>query len=166
MEKHKLGWGETLPLDKSTHDLHDSYQQMVKTATPKPKCVQNTTLAFLAGGTICAIGQLVYNLFDKVEPSRLETSAATLATIIALGAIATGLGVYDWLAERAGMGMAVPISGFSNTVTAAAMEFKQEGYLLGMGAKMFVIAGPVLVYGILSGFVISLLRAIFTGMLF
>lgn len=153
-------------MDKATHDLHDSYQQMVKVATPKPNYVKNIALAFLAGGGICVIGQLVYNLVDPVEPTSAETAAITLATMIALGALATGLGVYDWLAERVGMGAAVPITGFSNTVTAAAMEFKREGYLLGMGAKMFVIAGPVLVYGILSGFAITLLRAVFTGMLF
>ena len=107
----------------------------------------------------------MFNLFSKIEPTRMETTGTTLATMIALGAIATGLGVYDWLAEHGGMGAAVPITGFSNTVAAAAMEFKQEGYILGMGSKMFIVAGPVLVYGILSSFVISLFRAILTGTL-
>ncbi len=152
-------------LDKSTHDLHKKYQKMVQAATPKPKYVQNTALAYVVGGAICVLGQLVLNLFTKAGFGQLEASAATLATIIAAGSITTGLGVYDWLAERAGMGAAVPISGFSNTITAAAMDFKREGYILGMGAKMFVIAGPVLVYGILSGFIVSLLRLVITGRL-
>ncbi|NMB24238.1 MAG: SpoVA/SpoVAEb family sporulation membrane protein [Firmicutes bacterium] len=138
---------------------------MVQAATPRPKYVQNIVLAYVVGGAICVIGQLVLNLLGKMQFGKLEASAATLATIIALGSITTGLGVYDWLAERAGMGAAVPISGFSNTITAAAMDFKREGYILGMGAKMFVIAGPVLVYGILSGFIVALLRLIVTGML-
>lgn len=153
-------------MDKTQQDIRAKYQQMVKQATPKPHYGKNTALAFLTGGVICTIGQLVYNLFDKIEPTRLETTAATLAAMIALGALATGLGIYDWLAERAGMGAAVPITGFSNTVTAAAMDFKQEGYVLGMGSKMFIVAGPVLVYGILSSFAISLLRAVLTGILF
>jgi len=152
-------------LDKAKQDLHTRYQQMVKEATPKPNYWKNTAWAFLTGGVICTIGQLAYNLFARIEPTQLETTAATLAAMIALGALATGLGVYDWLAEHAGMGAAVPITGFSNTVTAAAMDFKQEGYILGMGSKMFTIAGPVLVYGILSSFVISLLRAVLSNIL-
>ena len=152
-------------MDKSTQALQDQYQKMVQAATPRPKYVQNIVLAYVVGGAICVIGQLVLNLLGKMQFGKLEASAATLATIIALGSITTGLGVYDWLAERAGMGAAVPISGFSNTITAAAMDFKREGYILGMGAKMFVIAGPVLVYGILSGFIVALLRLIVTGML-
>ncbi len=151
------------PLDRAQQELQARYGQMVKEATPKPKYWRNSVLAFVTGGTICTIGHLVYNLFDKIEPSRLETTAATQAAMIALGAFATGLGVYDWLAERAGMGAAVPITGFSNTITAAAMDFKQEGYVLGMGSKMFIVAGPVLVYGILSSFIISLVRAVLTG---
>jgi stage V sporulation protein AC len=153
-------------VDKAQKDQHTRYQQMVKEATPQPNRWKNAAMAFITGGLICTIGQLLYNLFEIIEPSRLETTAVTQAAMIALGAVATGLGFYDWLAERGGMGAAVPVTGFSNTITAAAMEFKREGYILGMGAKMFVIAGPVLVYGILSGFVISLLRAVLTGSLF
>ena len=152
-------------MDKAQQDRNARYQQMVKEATPKPNYLKNICLAFLTGGIICTIGQVVFNLFSKIEPTRMETTGTTLATMIALGAIATGLGVYDWLAEHGGMGAAVPITGFSNTVAAAAMEFKQEGYILGMGSKMFIVAGPVLVYGILSSFVISLFRAILTGTL-
>ena len=153
-------------MDKAQKDQHTRYQQMVKEATPQPNRWKNAAMAFITGGLICTIGQLLYNLFEIIEPSRLETTAVTQAAMIALGAVATGLGFYDWLADRGGMGYAVPVTGFSNSITAAAMEFKREGYILGMGAKMFVIAGPVLVYGILCGFVISLLRAVLSGSLF
>ena len=152
-------------MDKAQQDQNAKYQQMVKEATPKPEHRKNIVLAFLTGGIICTIGQGVFNLFSKIEPTRMETTGTTQATMIALGAIATGLGFYDWLAEHGGMGAAIPITGFSNTVTAAAMEFKREGYILGMGAKMFVVAGPVLVYGILSSFIISLFWAVLTGTL-
>ncbi len=153
-------------MDKAQKDRHVRYQQMVKEVTPQPNRWKNAVMAFITGGAICTLGQLLYNLFEAIEPSRLETTAVTQAAMIALGAVATGLGFYDWLAERGGMGAALPVTGFSNTVTAAAMEFRREGYILGMGTKMFVIAGPVLVYGILSGFIISLLRAVLTGSLF
>ena len=153
-------------MDKAQKDRRERYHQMVREATPQPNRWRNAVMAFITGGAICTVGQLLYNLFEKVEPSRLETTAVTQAAMIALGAIATGLGFYDWLAERGGIGAAVPVTGFSNTVASAAMEFRREGYILGMGAKMFVIAGPVLVYGIISGFAVSLLRAVLTGSLF
>jgi len=152
-------------VDKAQQDQNAKYQKMVKEATPKPRYWRNIILAFLTGGIICTIGQVVFNLFSKIEPTRMETTGTTQATMIALGAIATGLGFYDWLAEHGGMGAAIPVTGFSNTVTAAAMEFKREGYILGMGAKMFVVAGPVLVYGILSSFIISFFWAVLTGTL-
>lgn len=96
----------------------------------------------------------------------MEAAAVTLAAMIFVGTVLTGLGVYDEIAEVAGGagGAAVPITGFANTVTSAAMEFRREGFLLGMGTKMFVIAGPVIVYGILSGFIVALLKALFTGL--
>ncbi|NLK07206.1 MAG: SpoVA/SpoVAEb family sporulation membrane protein [Firmicutes bacterium] len=150
-------------MEKSAYEERSRYQQMVTARTPKPKYAKNIALAYLVGGAICTLAQAVFNAFSGMSLTKLEVSAATLATIIALGAVVTGLGVYDCLAERGGMGAAVPISGFSNTITAAAMDFKREGYLLGMGAKMFVIAGPVIVYGLVGGFVVTLIRLAFAG---
>ena len=115
------------------------------------------------GGGFSLIGQIVLEFVSGVERTTDEASAITLAIMILLGAILTGLGIYDEIAEIGGAGAAVPITGFSNTVTAAAMEFRREGFILGMGAKMFVIAGPVLVYGILSGFLVALIKSVVLG---
>ena len=127
------------------------YQQLVKRYRPRPSIGRNMLRAFVVGGSICFIGQIFYNLFLDLALSPREAAAPTLAVMILLGALATGIGIYDELAEIGGAGAAIPISGFSNTVTAAAMDYKREGFILGMGAKMFIIAGPVIVYGILSG---------------
>ncbi|NMB15824.1 MAG: stage V sporulation protein AC [Firmicutes bacterium] len=130
---------------------------------PKPSLLRNMLLAFLVGGTICLIGQFVFDFFKGVEQTEAEASAITLAAMIFLGAVATGLGVYDELGELGGAGAAVPITGFSNSIVSAAMEFKREGLILGMGCKMFIIAGPVLVYGILSGFLVGLVKGTLLG---
>lgn len=151
-------------MDKVAQEGQKAYQRMVQAEAPKPNSLKNTTLAFLVGGGICLIGQFFFDIAQRIEPTKGEASAVTLAVMIVLGAIATGLGVYDWLAERAGMGAAIPITGFSNTITAAAMDFRREGWILGMGPKMFYIAGPILVYGILSAFIMALIRAALTGM--
>ena len=88
----------------------------------------------------------------------------TLAIMILVGTVLTGLGVYDEIAEKGGAGAAIPITGFANTVTSAAMEFRREGFLPGMAAKMFIIAGPVIVFGILSGFIVALIKALILGL--
>ncbi len=139
------------------------YQQLVKENQPPRKVWKNVLLAFLVGGGFSLIGQIVLEFVSGVERTTDEASAITLAIMILLGAILTGLGIYDEIAEIGGAGAAVPITGFSNTVTAAAMEFRREGFILGMGAKMFVIAGPVLVYGILSGFLVALIKSVVLG---
>ncbi|MGI6641930.1 MAG: SpoVA/SpoVAEb family sporulation membrane protein [Limnochordia bacterium] len=139
------------------------YQALVKENQPPRAIGKNVFLAFLVGGAISAVGQLVLEFVSGVERTTDEAAAVTLAIMILLGSVLTGLGVYDKIAEKGGAGAAVPITGFSNTVTAAAMEFRREGFILGMGAKMFVIAGPVLVYGILSGFTVALIKAVVLG---
>ncbi len=140
------------------------YGQLVAQYRPRPPIGRNLALAFVVGGSICFIGQIFYNLFLELALSPREAAAPTLAVMILLGALATGLGIYDELAQIGGAGAAIPISGFSNTVTAAAMDYKREGFILGMGAKMFIIAGPVLVYGIITGFTIALIRVFLLGM--
>lgn len=140
------------------------YQELVQKHSPPRPILRNMLWAFMVGGLICALGQVVLTIAEKVEHTEAEASAVTLAVMILVGTILTAFGIYDELAELAGAGAAVPITGFANTVTAAAMEFRREGLLLGMGAKMFVIAGPVIVYGILSGFVVSLIKAILLGL--
>lgn len=139
------------------------YQQLVQQNLPARPYVKNAFLAFLFGGLFCVLGQVFLDIALMIETTETEAAAVTLAAMILVGTILTGLGIYDEIAELGGAGAAVPITGFANTVTAAAMEFRREGLLLGMGTKMFVIAGPVIVYGILSGFVVSLVKALFTG---
>ncbi|REJ31859.1 MAG: stage V sporulation protein AD, partial [Bacillota bacterium] len=111
--------------------------------------------------SICLAGQFVFDFFRQRQPTEVEAIALTLATMISV-VVLTALGVYDDLGELGGMGAAVPITGFANTMAAAAMDFRREGLVLGMAAKMFVVAGPVIVFGIvagiLTGFAASLLQ--------
>lgn len=141
------------------------YQQLVQEHLPPRPIVKNMLWAFFVGGLICTIGQVVLTIAQSYERTKNEAAAVTLAAMILLGTILTALGVYDEIAERAGAGAAVPITGFANTVTSAAMDFRREGFLLGMGSKMFIIAGPVIVYGILSGFIVALIKSLVLGLL-
>lgn len=148
-----------MPLDEAELGRRQArYQEIVKQNKPRPQILRNFFLAFLVGGAICVIGQAVLEFFTTRGLTVDEAAAPTLAVMIFLGALATGLGVYDDLGELAGAGAAVPITGFSNTIVAAAMDFKREGYVLGMGAKMFIIAGPVLVFGIVSAVLVGIVR--------
>jgi len=142
--------------------FNEQYQRMVDEIKPKPTLMKNLIWAFFIGGLICTIGQVFQNYFIGLSLTKKEAAAATSAVMIFLGAFFTGLGVYDELGQRAGAGSVVPITGFANSIVAPAMEFKREGYVFGIGAKMFVIAGPVIVYGLItavvSGFIYWLLR--------
>src|SRR5690554_2217336 len=109
------------------------YQKLVQDNTSKPHIWRNVLLAFLVGGTFCLVGQIVFEFVSGVERSIDEASAITLALMILIGSVLTGIGVYDEIAEIGGAGAAVPITGFSNTITSAAMEFRAEGLILGMG---------------------------------
>lgn len=115
---------------------------------PRSKVFANICKAFLVGGLICCIGQLLTDLFASAGLSREDAGSAASVALVFLGAALTGLGIYDKLAEFAGGGTLVPITGFANSVAAPALEFKAEGLVSGTAAKMFVIAGPVIVYGI------------------
>ena len=136
----------------------DDYNKYVDQVSPKPTYVKNYILAFIVGGIICMIGQGINDFFMKViNLDKLAASSATSITLIFIGSFLTGLGVYDLIGKRAGAGSIIPITGFANSIVSPAMEFKREGYVLGVGANMFKIAGPVLVYGvgssILFGFI-------------
>ena len=136
------------------------YQKLVQDNSPPRPIFKNMLWAFFVGGVICTVGQVVLNIASKVENTKAEASAVTLAVMILIGTVLTAFGVYDELA-----GAAVPITGFANTMTSAAMEFRREGVLLGMAAKMFVIAGPVIVFGILSGFIVTLIKVLILKLL-
>ena len=141
----------------------DDYNKYVDQVSPKPTYVKNYILAFIVGGIICMIGQGINDFFMKViNIDKLAASSATSITLIFIGSFLTGLGVYDLIGKRAGAGSIIPITGFANSIVSPAMEFKREGYVLGVGANMFKIAGPVLVYGvgssILFGFIYYLVK--------
>lgn len=132
------------------------YKTLVQQFTPKPTILKNTLRAFIVGGVICVIGQIIINLFVLGGLTGPEASTAATATMIFLGALLTGLGIYDEIGKFAGAGSIVPVTGFANSIVAPAMEFKQEGYVLGVGAKLFTVAGPVLVYGITTSIVVGI----------
>lgn len=134
----------------------ENYQTLTQQYTPKPTIVKNVVRAFLVGGIICTIGQLFINLFVMLGMARLEASTAATATMIFIGALLTGLGIYDEIGKFAGAGSIVPVTGFANSIVAPAMEFRREGYVMGVGAKLFTVAGPVLVYGIATSIVVGL----------
>ncbi len=131
---------------------------MVKEVSPRRPVMRNVVAAFLLGGMICALAQIPFQLLLDQGMSPKEAAGPTISLVIFLGALLTGIGVYDELGRRAGMGAALPISGFSNAIVSAAMENKSEGLVLGVGARMFVVAGPVIVYGIASAFLVAGVR--------
>lgn len=133
----------------------EKYQKLTEQYTPKPTVVKNIILAFIVGGIICSIGQIIINFFVSLGLARLEASTAATATMIFLGALLTGLGIYDEIGKFAGAGSIVPVTGFANSIVSPAMEFKREGYVMGVGAKLFTVAGPVLVYGIATSIVVG-----------
>ena len=137
------------------------YEKMTKQKSPNSPLIKNLIWAFLIGGAICTIGQVILNIYEYYGLNQLDASASTSITLIFLGAILTGLKVYDNIAKKAGAGSLVPITGFANAIVSPALEFKSEGYVLGMSAKMFTIAGPVLVFGIVSSIIYGLFLWIF-----
>lgn len=133
------------------------YDKLVTKLSPKSPCGKDLFHAFWIGGLICAVGQLVLNGWTWLGLEQQDAATATSVTMVFFGAVLTAFSVYDDIAKHAGAGTLVPITGFSNAVTAPAMEFRTEGFVLGVGAKMFTIAGPVIVYGVLASVVYGLL---------
>ena len=139
------------------------YKTFVEKKSPNSNIVKDTVLAFVIGGLICVIGQAFSDFYEKgLRLSEEAVKTAVPVTMIFLGALFTGLNLYNKLAKYAGGGTLVPITGFANAVVSPAIEFRKEGFVLGLAAKMFTIAGPVLVYGICSsvvvGFIYFLIR--------
>ena len=133
------------------------YQRYVEEKMPKPKYIKNILWAFVVGGLICTIGQVIVNYLTARGLSKDDVSTATSIILIFLGALLTGIGVYDKIGKKAGAGSIIPITGFSNSIVSPAMEYKCEGYVLGVAAKMFTIAGPVLVYGFGSSIIVGII---------
>ena len=133
------------------------YNKYVQEKIPKPSFLKNCLWAFFVGGLICTFGQFVINFYKSIGLDKEGVSAATAITLVFLGAFFTGLGLYDKLGKRAGAGSIVPITGFANSIVSPAMEFKREGFVFGVAARMFSIAGPVLVYGFGSSVIVGLI---------
>jgi len=142
------------------------YIDYVNKKTPNSKILKNTVLAFIIGGLICCIGQAFSNFYRIMfNLSAEDAKTAVPITMVFLGALFTGLNLYNKLARYAGAGTIVPITGFANSIVSPAMEFKREGLVLGLGAKMFTVAGPVLVYGITASVIVGLIYYFLGGMM-
>lgn len=140
-----------------------SYGQFVKQHRPPRTVFRNTVRAYVVGGAICVVGQVVQSLFIRYGHFSVKDAGnPTVAVMILLAVILTGFGVYDKFATWAGAGSAVPVTGFANTMASAAMEYKSEGFISGIGSNMFKLAGPVVVYGVVSAFFIALIRYLVT----
>ena len=124
------------------------YGKLVEEISPKSPIGKDCLGAFVVGGIICAIGQFFINYYTKLGLDKDAAGTAASMTLVVISAILTGLSLYDNIAKFAGAGTLVPITGFANSIAAPAVEFKTEGFILGVGAKMFTIAGPVIVYGV------------------
>ncbi len=133
------------------------YDKMVKKASPPSPKLKNFTLAYLVGGLICVIGQLLKELYSYLGLSEDVVKMLVPVTLIFLAALLTGLKVFDNIAKHAGAGTLVPITGFANAVVSPAIEFKNEGWILGVGANMFKIAGPVIAYGTVASVVYGII---------
>ncbi|MEG6522624.1 stage V sporulation protein AC [Desulfotomaculum sp. 1211_IL3151] len=139
-----------------------TYKELVRQVKPKPTVVKNSILAFGVGGLICTLGQLMTDYFNRLGLGVQDAGLATSAVLVFLAAFLTGLGVYDEIAKYAGAGTIVPITGFANSMVAPAMEYRGEGMIFGTGARLFTIAGPVLVFGIFSSWLAGLITYLFS----
>ena len=138
------------------------YQKLVDKMAPRSPIWKNCLKAFLIGGLICTVGQALLELYGLVGLDEEQSATAASMTLVALSALLTGLSLYANIAKHAGAGTLVPITGFANAVSSAAIEFKTEGFILGVGAKMFTIAGPVIVYGVSASVIYGLIYWITT----
>ncbi len=146
---------------KKLTPVQQQYQQYAKQQEPKRPVFLNCVKAFLVGGFICTLGQALQWVF--VTYFDFDEAAAgnpTSAVLIIVSVLLTGLGVYDRIAQWAGAGTAIPVTGFANTMASAAIEHRSEGYVLGVGGNMFKISGPVITYGVFFAFVVSLIKII------
>lgn len=142
-------------------DTQKDYQEYVNQKSPNSPILKNCFNAFWVGGLICSIGQIIFSFYTYKGLD--ETTAGTIVSIIliAISAFLTGLNIFNKIGKFAGAGSLVPITGFANSIVAPAMEYKSEGYIMGVGAKMFTVAGPVLVYGISTSIIVGIVYFLF-----
>ena len=139
----------------------EEYQKYVRQKAPRSPTGKNTALAFLVGGAICVLGQAVQNGWESAGLEARAAGTATSCTLIALSALLTGLNLYNKLARFGGAGTLVPVTGFANAVVSPAIDFKAEGFVTGMAAKMFLVAGPVLVFGTVAAAIYGVILLVF-----
>ncbi|MTI82906.1 MAG: stage V sporulation protein AC [Firmicutes bacterium] len=138
------------------------YTELVDNLTPRPAYLRNGALAFAFGGMVAVAGQLITDFYRLTfRMSSTEAGNPAVATMILIGALLTGFGVFDKLARYGGAGLSVPVTGFANSVVSSALEFKREGLVFGVGSKMFILAGSVITFGVVTAFIIGLIYAIF-----
>lgn len=140
------------------------YDVLVQQRSPKSPTGKNCVGAFVIGGLICVLGQALGDLYGYLGATKMDAATLTSITLVCLSALLTGFGLYDDLAKIAGAGTLVPITGFANSVVSPALEFKTEGYVLGLASKLFIISGPVIVYGTLASSIYGLIYFICMGM--
>lgn len=133
-------------------DFNDK-KELIKRHSPGTKIVKNSILSFLVGGLICVVGQLLSYLYSYLGCDERVSGILVTVTLIFIAALLTALGIFDKIARHAGAGTLVPVTGFSNAVVSQAMDAKSEGYVMGVGAKIYTVAGPVILYGLLCGFI-------------
>ena len=138
------------------------YSRLVQEMNPKSPLLKDCINAFWIGGLICTVGQFFVNRYGEWGLDKQMAGTAASMTLVALSALLTGLSLYDDIAKHAGAGTLVPITGFANAIAAPAVEFKTEGFILGVGAKMFTIAGPVIVYGVSASVVYGFIYWVWT----
>ena len=144
---------------KKLTPTQQEYQDFAKEAEPKRPVFKNCIRAFLVGGFICTIGQLLQWFFIKYFGFTEKTAGdPATAVLIIISVLLTAFGVFDHIAQWAGAGTAIPVTGFANTMASAAIEHKTEGYVLGVGGNMFKLSGPVITYGVFSAFVVALVK--------
>lgn len=156
MEKQKNKVADILR-EKNKTIRDEKYNQYVKQVTPAFSTVKNCVSAYLVGGIICVIGQGLTNFFFSRSGDMESAKAYTTVCLVFLSVFLTGVGLYQKLAKFGGAGTLVPITGFANSVAAPAVEYKKEGQVFGIGCKVFTIAGPVILYGIFSSWVVGLI---------
>lgn len=140
----------------------NSYVIMTENMLPRSNIIKDCILAFLVGGSICCVGQLISDIFTSLGIAEATVKMLTPSTLVFLGGFLTAIGVYDDIGKFAGAGSVVPITGFANSIVSSALEFKREGYIFGMGAKMFNIAGPVIVFGTAASVIYGIIYYIFS----
>ncbi len=138
------------------------YDIMTKKASPPSPKIKNSVFAFIIGGTVCAFGEVLRLIFEALGAKEGNIKILIPCTIIVITAVLTGIGVFDRIAKHAGAGTIVPITGFANSVVSAGLEFSSEGFVLGVGANLFKIAGPVIVYGTLASVIYGVIYWIIT----